>query len=71
MAEKDLSKVPQVLTIKNSGTEDVGFRYYRVNFVEVLKPEDEVKLKAQTSEEAAYYLALADAKVGLEVTEAE
>lgn len=69
MAEKlDLSKVPTVVTIKNVGTEDVGFRYFRVNFTEVIKPEDEVVLTVASSEEVAYYNALADAKVGLEVT---
>lgn len=69
MAEKlDLSKVPAVVTIKNVGTEDVGFRYFRVNFTEVIKPEDEVVLTVASSEEVAYYNALADAKVGLEVT---
>lgn len=68
---KDLSKLPVVITLKNEGTEDVGFRYFRVNFVEVLKPADEVVLSAATSEEAAYYLALADAKVGLTVSAAE
>lgn len=65
---KDLSNLPVVITLKNEGAEDVGFRYFRVNFVEVLKPADEVVLSAQSSEEAAYYLALADAKVGLAVT---
>lgn len=64
----DLSSLPIVLTIKNAGTEDVGFRYFRVNFVEVLKPEDEVVISAASSEEAAYYLALADEKIGLTVS---
>lgn len=64
----DLSNVPVKLTLKNVGTEEVGFRYFRVNFVEVLQPEDEVVISAASSEEAAYYLALADANVGLEVT---
>lgn len=63
----DLSKVPAVVTLKNVGTEDVGFRYFRVNFTEVIKPEDEVVLTVASSEEVAYYRALADAKVGLEV----
>lgn len=63
---KDLTL--KAVTLKNVGAEDVAFRYFRVNFVEVLKPADEVKLTAASSEEAAYYLALADAKVGLEVT---
>lgn len=66
--QKDLSKVPAKVTIKNVGTEEVGFRYFRVNFVEVLKAADEVVLSAASSEEAAYYVALADANVGLEVT---
>ena len=64
---KDLT-TPKTVTIKNVGTEEVGFRYFRVNFVEVLKAEDEVVLTAASSEEAAYYLALADATVGLKVT---
>ena len=66
--QKDLSKVPAKVTIKNVGTEEVGFRYFRVNFVEVLKAADEVVLSAASSEEAAYYVALADANVGVEVT---
>lgn len=67
----DLSKLPLVITLENVGTEDVGFRYFRVNFVEVLKPADTVIVSAASSEEAAYYLALADEKVGLAVTAAE
>lgn len=66
----DLSSLPVKVTIKNVSTEDVGFRYFRVNFTEVLKPEDEVIIAAQSSEEAAYYVALADEVVGLEVTTA-
>ena len=66
----DLSSLPVKVTIKNASTEDVGFRYFRVNFTEVLKPEDEVIIAAQTSEEAAYYVALADEVIGLEVTTA-
>lgn len=66
--EKDLSSLPIVLTIKNAGTEAVGFRYFRVNFVEVLEPEDVVVISAPSSEEAAYYLALADEKIGLTVS---
>lgn len=68
---KDLSNVPAVITLANVGTEDVGFRYFRVNFVEVIAAGDSVVLTAATSEEAAYYLALADEKVGLAVTIAE
>lgn len=71
MAKRDLSKLPVKLSVKNVGKEDVGFRYFRVNFVEVLKPQDEVVLAAASSEEAAYYLALADEKVGLEVKVSE
>lgn len=67
MAQKDLT-TPKTVTLKNEGTEDVGFRYFRVNFVEVLKPSDEVVLTAASSEEAAYYKALEDANVGLKVT---
>lgn len=71
MATKtDLSTLPVVITLKNVGTEDVGFRYFRVNFTEVLQPEDEVVIAAQSSEEAAYYLELADTTVGLQVTKA-
>lgn len=70
MAKKDLSTLPVTVTLKNVGTEPVGFRYYRVNFVEVLEAEDEVVVSANSSEEAAYYLALADSIVGLEVTTA-
>ena len=53
MAKRDLSKLPVKLSVKNVGKEDVGFRYFRVNFVEVLKPEDEVVLKEteETAEE--------------------
>lgn len=71
MAIKDLSELPVVITLENVGTEDVAFRYFRVNFVEVLKPEDKVIISAASSEEAAYYLALADADKGLSVTKAE
>ena len=66
----DLSSLPVKVTIKNVSTEDAGFRYFRVNFTEVLKPEDEVIIAAQSSEEAAYYVALADEVIGLEVTTA-
>lgn len=71
MAKKDLSTIPAEITLKNVGTEDVGFRYFRVNFIEVLAPQDEVVISAASSEEAAYYVALADAEKGLEVTVAE
>lgn len=69
MAQKDFSNVPATITLKNVGEKPVGFRYFRVNFEEVLEnKDDEVVITAQTSEEVAYYMALADAKVGLEVT---
>lgn len=59
--EKDLSKIPMTLTLANTSTEEAtSFRYFRVNFTEVLQPEDTVTLVAQSSEEAAYYLALND-----------
>lgn len=60
-------KVTKIVTIKNVGEEPTAFRYFRVNFAETLQPEDEVVLTALSSEEAAYYLALADEKIGLTV----
>lgn len=68
MTKLDLSSVPRKITITNKGTEDAGFRYFRVNFIEVVKPKDEIVIAAQSSEEAAYYLALTDANIGLSVT---
>jgi hypothetical protein len=67
MAEKDLT-VTKTVTLENVGEEVTTFRYYRVNFVEKLEAGDKVVLTAGSSEEAAYYLALADEKVGLKVT---
>ncbi len=66
MATKNF-EVPATVTITNNGTEDVGFRYFRVNFIEVLKPADVVVLTAGSSEEAAYYAALANTATGLTV----
>lgn len=66
--KKDFSKVPAVVTLKNVSEVEVGFRYFRLNFVEVLKPADEVVLTVASSEEVAYYAALADEVVGLAVT---
>lgn len=63
--------VPATITITNNGTEDVGFRYFRVNFTEVLAPAGSVVLTAASSEEAAYYKALADDKIGLSVVVAQ
>ena len=63
---KDFS-MPKTVTLTNVGEEPVSFRYFRVNFVEVLQPEDVVKLTAASSEEAAYYAALADEAKGIKV----
>lgn len=68
MAKIDYSTVPAKVTLKNEGTEVVGFRYFRVNFIEVIQPEDEIIIATQSSEETAYYAALADTTVGLKVT---
>lgn len=65
--EKDLT-MTKTITLVNVGEEPVAFRYFRVNFAETLQPEDSVILTAGSSEEAAYYLALADAEKGLQVT---
>lgn len=67
MATKSFSTIPAIVTLTNNGTEDVGFRYFKVNFIEVIKAGDSVVLKTTTSEETAYYAALADTKVGLAV----
>ena len=64
-------EVQKVVTIENKGEEPVAFRYFRVNFAETLEAGDKVILTALTSEEAAYYNALNDAKIGLEVTLAD
>lgn len=60
--------MPKIITIENVGEEITAFRYFRVNFAVRLEPGDSVILTAGSSEEAAYYLALADEKVGLAVT---
>ena len=60
--------VPATITLTNSGAEDVGFRYFRVNFVEVLAPGATVTLTGASSEEVAYYNALNDASKGLTVS---
>ena len=64
--EKDL-EMPKRITIENVGEEPTAFRYFRVNFAETLQPGDSVILTAGSSEEAAYYKALEDEKVGLTV----
>lgn len=66
MATRDFT-VPNTVTITNKSEEDIAIRYFRVNFVETLAPEDEIVLTAASSEEAAYYKALADETIGLEV----
>lgn len=69
---KDFSELPVIITLKNtSEVENTAFRYFRVNFTEVLEPQDEVKISAQSSEEAAYYIALNDADKNLSVTMGE
>lgn len=67
MAQKDFSAVTTA-TIKNAGEKAVEVRYYKVNFPEVLEPEDEIILTVATSEEAAYYKAQENAELGIEVT---
>lgn len=64
-------KTTKIVTIRNDGEEPTAFRYYRVNFAETLQAGDEVVLTALSSEEAAYYLALADEKIKLTVTLAD
>lgn len=64
-------KVTKIVTIRNAGEEPTAFRYFRVNFAETLEAGDEVVLTALSSEEAAYYLALADENIKLEVTLAD
>lgn len=60
-----------VIILENKSTEDVSFRYFGVNFSEILAPEDKVILTPSSSEAAAYYLALADEIKGLDVTQSE
>lgn len=66
MAEKNF-EVPATVTITNDSEVEVGFRYFRVNFTEKLAAGDSVVLTAGSSEEAAYYAALADEAIGLTV----
>lgn len=65
--EKDVT-MPKTITLENVGEEPVAFRYFRVNFAETLQAGDSVILTAGSSEEAAYYLALADEEKGLAVS---
>lgn len=65
----ELNIVPATVTIENTSTEEAtSFRYFRVNFTEILEAEDTVILTATTSEELAYYLALADEAKHIAVT---
>lgn len=66
MAERTLT-VPATVTITNTSDAEVGFRYFRVNFTEKLAAGDSVVLTAASSEEAAYYAALANDIIGLTV----
>ena len=67
MAKRDFSTVTTA-TIKNAGKKAVEVRYFKVNFPEVLEPEDEIVLTVATSEEAAYYKAQENAELGIVVT---
>lgn len=46
--------------IKNIGNETTTFRYYLVNMVEKLEPDDEVIIDTKDSESTNYYLTLLD-----------
>lgn len=67
MAKRDFT-VAKTATIKNAGEKAVEVRYFKVNFPEVLEPEDEIILTVATSEEAAYYKAQENAELGIVVT---
>lgn len=67
MAKRDFSAVTTA-TIKNAGKKAVEVRYFKVNFPEVLEPEDEIVLTVANSEEAAYYKAQENAELGIVVT---
>lgn len=67
MAKRDFSAVTTA-TIKNAGKKAVEVRYFKVNFPEVLEPEDEIVLTVSSSEEAAYYKAQENAELGIVVT---
>jgi hypothetical protein len=67
MAKRDFSAVTTA-TIKNAGKKAVEVRYFKVNFPEVLEPEDEIVLTVASSEEAAYYKAQENAELGIVVT---
>ena len=70
MATRNL-EVPATVTLTNNGTETVGFRYFRVNFIETIAPGDSIVITAASSEEAAYYAALANTATGLAVAVAQ
>ena len=60
-----------VIVLENKSTDNISFRYYGVNFSEILAPEDKVILTPSSSEAAAYYLALKDEIKGLDVSQSE
>lgn len=66
MATRDFSAVTTA-TIKNVGEKPVDVRYFKVNFPEELQPEDEIVLTVASSEEAAYYKAQENEKLGIVV----
>ena len=46
---------PVDITIENTTNTDQAIRYYNVNFQDILKPGDSVKVTATTSESLSYY----------------
>jgi len=46
---------PVDITIENTTNTDQAIRYYNVNFQDILKPGDSVKLTVTSSERLAYY----------------
>ena len=48
---------PKII-IKNNSNETTSFRYYNVNFTEVIEPGDEIILTPSCSEALAYYISL-------------
>ena len=61
--EADLEN-PVTFTLENKTGENKAIRYFRVNFTEVLKPEDKIILTVTTSEELAYYTKLQEGLEG-------
>ena len=52
---KDLTNL-ESYTLENKTDKVVAIRYYLVNFVEKLNPEDTITITPRTSEELAYYM---------------